>query len=362
MEVERSITSLDVIDVLAKLFAVRGRPRHIRSDNGPEFIVDRIRAYLGKAQVGTLSIERGAPWETGYAESFHGRVRDELLNVDGFLDLTDAKAHGARCSNEWNHLRPQSSLVYQDLAAFAAGLNRGCAGATPLRLVPLTSASCPRHSKEHQPALTATGTSIGGGSAGIIASMEQKDAILPSALPAGLEHLLVRAEPIVRRTIRLILPSDYEYLLPFDDVVQDTMLELVLRLPHFSYRSEPEFAAWVRKVSTHQALTSLQTVRRLKRTPVRRADVDPQRLTHDVRRPVRTMSSVVCSNEALALMMYAIGQLKTTHRVVLQDVVLEGGSRKDVADRLGKTPAAISMIATRAVNALRNRMNARFKP
>lgn len=154
LEVERSITSLDVIDVLAELFIVRGVPRHIRSDNGPEFIAGAIRSYLGKAKVGTLYIERGAPWENGCAESFNGRVRDELLNTEEFLDLTDAKGHGARWRNEYNHRRPHSALGYAAPAAFAAT----CVGATPLRLATLASAPCPRHTKEHQPTLRTTGT------------------------------------------------------------------------------------------------------------------------------------------------------------------------------------------------------------
>jgi len=129
LEVARSITSRDVIGVLGELFAVRGAPGHIRSDNGPEFIADRVRAYLGKAKIGTLYIERGAPWENGYAESFHGRLRDELLNSEVFLELPDAKDQGARWSREYNHHRPHSSLAYRTPAAFAAT----CAGATPLR-------------------------------------------------------------------------------------------------------------------------------------------------------------------------------------------------------------------------------------
>lgn len=158
LEVERSITSLDVIDVLAELFIVRGTPRRIRSDNGPEFIAGAIRSYLGRAGVGTLYIERGAPWENGYAESFHGRVRDELLNVEEFLDLRDAKVHGARWRNEYNHRRPHSSLGYMAPAAFAAQLSSERLGATPLWLAPLASAPCPRDTKEPQPTLITAGT------------------------------------------------------------------------------------------------------------------------------------------------------------------------------------------------------------
>ena len=43
IEAGRSIRSKDVINVLEYLFAVRGVPKFIRSDNGPEFIADAIK-------------------------------------------------------------------------------------------------------------------------------------------------------------------------------------------------------------------------------------------------------------------------------------------------------------------------------
>jgi transposase InsO family protein len=78
IEVGRSIRARDVISVLEYLFMVRGVPRYIRSDNGPEFIADAIKRRLADKEVGTLYIEPGCPWENGYAESFQGRFRDEL--------------------------------------------------------------------------------------------------------------------------------------------------------------------------------------------------------------------------------------------------------------------------------------------
>ncbi len=74
LKVDRGITSEYVIDTLSKLFAMRGVPRHIRSDNGPEFIAQALRRWLGAVGVGALYIEPGSPWENGYAESFHGRL------------------------------------------------------------------------------------------------------------------------------------------------------------------------------------------------------------------------------------------------------------------------------------------------
>jgi putative transposase len=126
LEVDRSITADRVIEVLAELFAVRGAPRHIRSDNGPEFIATAIRRWLTLASVETLYIEPGSPWENGYAESFHSRLRDELLAREEFADLAEARALGTAWRLEYNHRRPHSSLGYRTPAEFAAG----CAAAS----------------------------------------------------------------------------------------------------------------------------------------------------------------------------------------------------------------------------------------
>jgi len=91
IEVGRSFTSDDVIGVLQYLFAIRGVPEHIRSDNGPEFVAKGIRRWLVQAGVTTLFIAKSSPWENGYVESFNGKFRDELLNGELFLGLADAR-------------------------------------------------------------------------------------------------------------------------------------------------------------------------------------------------------------------------------------------------------------------------------
>ncbi len=64
-----------------------GPPQHIRSDNGPEFIANAIRDWLHKLGISVLYIEPGSPWENVYAESFHSRLRDELLSVEQFSSV-----------------------------------------------------------------------------------------------------------------------------------------------------------------------------------------------------------------------------------------------------------------------------------
>jgi putative transposase len=120
LEVDRRMTSREVIDVLADLLVVRGAPGHIRSDNGPEFIAQAIRRWLGRTEVKSLYIEPGAPWENGYAESFHSRLRDELLNVEEFATVPEAQTLAAAWKADYNHRRPHSSLGYRTPAEFAA--------------------------------------------------------------------------------------------------------------------------------------------------------------------------------------------------------------------------------------------------
>ena len=120
LEVERNMKAIDVIDILGQVLLIRGTPEHVRSDNGPEFIAVAMRRFLETAKVGTLYIKPGAPWENGYAESFHGKLRDEFLNAELFTNLPEAKVLAAAWQNDYNHRRPHSALGYLPPASFAA--------------------------------------------------------------------------------------------------------------------------------------------------------------------------------------------------------------------------------------------------
>jgi transposase InsO family protein len=133
LEVDRRMTSDDVLDVLVDLFAIRGVPKHIRSDNGPEFIARAIRQFLERAGVEALYIEPGSPWQNGYAESFHSRLRSELLDAEVFENVAAARALAAAWRNQYNHHRPHSSLGYQTPAAFASGCAASAPAAPPLQ-------------------------------------------------------------------------------------------------------------------------------------------------------------------------------------------------------------------------------------
>ena len=88
-----------------------------------------IRRWLGQVNVEALYIEPGSPWENGYAESFHSRLRDEFLAMEVFDNLPAARTLTAAWREDYNHVRPHSSLGYQT----PSGVRR-YAGELPLRL------------------------------------------------------------------------------------------------------------------------------------------------------------------------------------------------------------------------------------
>jgi putative transposase len=121
IEVGRSMRAKDVIAVLKYLFMVRGAPKFIRSDNGPEFIAGKIKKWLRKNHVETLYIGPGSPWENGYIESFNGKLRDDILDRELFYSVKEAKVIVEDWRLEYNNHRPHSGLGYMTPAAFAAG-------------------------------------------------------------------------------------------------------------------------------------------------------------------------------------------------------------------------------------------------
>jgi transposase InsO family protein len=154
LDVARSITAQDVIRTLGRLFAERGAPRFLRSDNGPEFIAQALRAWLPRCGVQTLYIAPGAPWENAYSESFHSRLRDELLDRELFTSVLEARVLMEDYRQEYNQRRPHSALGYVPPAAFAARCR--AAGCAPQRRAPLRPPPSPTGIMD--PTLIATGT------------------------------------------------------------------------------------------------------------------------------------------------------------------------------------------------------------
>jgi putative transposase len=116
----RSITATDVVQVLQQLFAQRGTPAYVKSDNGPEFIAQQVTTWRGTHHVDTHFIDPGSPWQNGHNESFNGVFRDGCLNRWLFTAVQEARRLIYHWLEEYNHERPHGALDSLTPAAFAA--------------------------------------------------------------------------------------------------------------------------------------------------------------------------------------------------------------------------------------------------
>jgi len=82
-------------------------------------VAEEVKKFLAFSCVDTLYIERGSPWENGYIESFHSRMRDELLDGEVFLHIDEVKYVVDRWRMDYNHYRSHSSLSYMTPATYA---------------------------------------------------------------------------------------------------------------------------------------------------------------------------------------------------------------------------------------------------
>ena len=110
IRVDRTCTAENVITVIEQLVAQRGTPKYLRADNGPEMIAWTLRDYCRLTGTTTAYIEPGSPWENPFVESFNGRLRDELLNIEEFACLTEAKVIIEDWRIQYNTYRPHSAL------------------------------------------------------------------------------------------------------------------------------------------------------------------------------------------------------------------------------------------------------------
>ena len=89
-------------------------------DNGPEFVALALRGLCYRRGVNPAYIEPGKPWQNGFAESFHSRLRDELLDGEIFTCVREAQVRLDVWRRDWNTQRLHSSLAYLTPHEFAA--------------------------------------------------------------------------------------------------------------------------------------------------------------------------------------------------------------------------------------------------
>jgi len=115
----RSMSGAEVRRIVARVIGRRGAPTKIRSDNGSEFVCEALSGWLSRAGSESIPVAPGSPWQNGYIESFHGKLRDEFLERVEFESVPDAVEKAKWHRREYNTIRPHSSLGYMTPKEFS---------------------------------------------------------------------------------------------------------------------------------------------------------------------------------------------------------------------------------------------------
>ncbi len=120
IEVDSGIKGEQVVEAVSRIMAVRGAPKSIRVDNGPEFVSKALDRWAYENGVALDFSRPGKPTDNAFIESFNGRLRDECLNAHWFLSLADARAKIEAWRQDYNESRPHTSLGWMTPSEYAA--------------------------------------------------------------------------------------------------------------------------------------------------------------------------------------------------------------------------------------------------
>lgn len=129
--VERAIGGELLARTMERICKERGYPQTIRTDNGKEFCGRAMLSWCHAHGVKLRLIEPGKPNQNAYIESFNGRLRDECLNENWFLNLHHAGVLIEAWRREYNEERPKKALGGLTPAAYARQLARSTVTVNP---------------------------------------------------------------------------------------------------------------------------------------------------------------------------------------------------------------------------------------
>lgn len=117
--VARSIGAKAVERHLEKLFAIHGKPKLIRADNGREFIAETLLNWLGDQQVHGVFIAKASPQQNAFTERFNGTMEHELFGHEVYHSILEVQYVVDEWTEKYNVRRPHRSLGGQTPAAYA---------------------------------------------------------------------------------------------------------------------------------------------------------------------------------------------------------------------------------------------------
>jgi putative transposase len=109
-----------VINYLEQRIELHGKPRGIRTDNGPEFRSKLFQKWLHNNDIIWQRIQKGKPQQNAIIERFNKTYREDVLDANIFNSIENAQEITNSWIEEYNNVRPHQSLNYQTPKEYAA--------------------------------------------------------------------------------------------------------------------------------------------------------------------------------------------------------------------------------------------------
>lgn len=125
IEVDTSLPSERVVRILDQTTEVRGLPKRLRFDNGPELTSIAVAEWAEANQVELEFIKPGRPMQNGFVERFNRSYREAVLDMYIFESLDEVREKTDEWLETYNHHRPHDSLGGMPPSEYLAKQNIG---------------------------------------------------------------------------------------------------------------------------------------------------------------------------------------------------------------------------------------------
>lgn len=120
IEIERSFPSRKVIEVIKRAIQEHGKPKGIRTDNGPEFTSHVFQQWLEDNGIEWIKIQKGKPQQNAISERFNKTFREDILDANKFFSFDHIRGLTSDWINNYNDDRPHEALNYKTPNEYAA--------------------------------------------------------------------------------------------------------------------------------------------------------------------------------------------------------------------------------------------------
>lgn len=120
IEIERSFPSRRVIEVVKRAINEHGKPKGIRTDNGPEFTSHVFQQWLEDSGIEWVKIQKGKPQQNAIIERFNKTYREDILDSYKFFSLDHIRELTCDWIHNYNDDRPHEALNYKTPNEYAA--------------------------------------------------------------------------------------------------------------------------------------------------------------------------------------------------------------------------------------------------